>query len=386
MTTLLKILRRILGGLVFLVLLAVVGIKLRYGGGAEFPDRSTPAKVDASALEIVAELPTPPGNIAVSAEGRVFFTLHPEARPDLKLVEWVAGKAVPWPSAAYQDAAGGEPRWFRNVLSVRIDRQNRLWTLDNGEHGLHPGRLLAFDLATAKLVHEFEFPRALAGLGSHLNDFQVSPDGRHVFIADASFFGKTPALIVYDTETRSARRLLEGHPSVTAEKYTPVVEGERMEIFGLLSIRPGVDSIALDQRGEWLYFAPVTSLNLYRAKTADLLDPTLSAAALAGRVEVFAPKTMSDGLTIDNHDTLYLSDMEHSAIVLLHPDKTMQTLVRDPARLRWPDGFSFGADGWLYVSCSSLQRVFGRTNAQIAGGGPYQVLRIRAEAEGVPGH
>jgi len=386
MARLWRILRRLLGSILFLLILLVIGVKLRYGGGADFPDRSTPAKLDPAALEIVAELPTPPGNIAVSAEGRVFFTLHPEARPELKLVEWVAGKAVPWPSAAWQDATGGEPGWFRNVLGIRIDRQNRLWTLDNGDHGIHVGRLLAFDLVTGKVVHEFEFPRTLAGLGSHLNDFQVSPDGTKIFIADASFFGKTPALIVYDTETRSARRLLEGHPSVTPDKYTPVIDGQRMEIFGVLSIRPGVDSIALDSRGEWLYFAPVTSLNLYRARTEDLLDAKLSKADLAGKVEVFAPKTMSDGLSMDNADNLYLSDVEHSSIVVLHPDKSLQTLVRDPKRLRWPDGFSFGSDGWLYVSCSSLQRVFGKSASQIAKGSPYEVLRVRAEAEGVPGH
>ena len=39
----------------------------------------------------------------------------------------------------------------------------------------------------------------------------------------------------------------------------PVVQGVRMELFGLFTVRPGVDSIALDDAGEWLYFAPVTS-------------------------------------------------------------------------------------------------------------------------------
>lgn len=381
----LRILKRLLTGLLFVVILVLIGIKLRYGGGADFPDRSTPAKLEPSALAIVAELPTPPGNIAVSAEGRVFFTLHPEASPQLKLVEWVAGKAMPWPNAAFQDGVG-EPRWFRTVLGIRVDRQNRLWTLDAGDHGLHPARLLAFDLASRAVVHEFVFPRHIAALGSHLNDFQVSPDGTKIFIADASFFGKTPALLVYDTETRTARRLLEGHPSVTAEKYTPVVQGRRMELFGLVSIRPGVDSIALDRRGEWLYFAPLTSLNLYRARTVDLLDVKLPKAELAGRVEVFAPKTMSDGLAMDNADNIYLSDLEHSAITLLSPDKRLQTLVRDEQRLRWPDGFSFGPDGWLYVTCSDLQSVLGRRSAQIAQGAPYRVLRIKTEAEGVPGH
>src|SRR5262249_55174611 len=156
-------------------------------------------------------------------DGRVFITLHPEAHPDLKVVELVKNEMRPFPNEAFQDQKQ-EAKAFDNVLSIRIDRQNRLWALDNGTHGLHPGRLLAFDLTSRALVHEFTFPRDVAGLGSHLNDFQVSPDGSHIFIADASFFAKTPALIVYDVEHKTARRVLEGNDSVRGEFFTPVVQ------------------------------------------------------------------------------------------------------------------------------------------------------------------
>jgi len=40
-------------------------------------------------------------------------------------------------------------------------------------------------------------------------------------------------------------------------------------------------------------------------------------------------------------------------VLLLAPDRTLRTLGKDP-KLRWPDGLSFGPDGWLYVSCSAL--------------------------------
>ena len=75
---------------------------------------------------------------------------------------------------------------------------------------------------------------------------------------------------------------------------------------------------------------------------------TLDAAALASKVEDFAAKPLTDGLTSDDDGNVYLSDMEHSAVHRLSPDGHLQTLLRDP-RLRWPDGFSFGPDGWLYV-------------------------------------
>lgn len=369
--------------LVLSVLAAV--LELRYGGGSEFPNRSGAPRLHPGALEIVAKLPTPPGNIAVSADGRLFVSLHPEARPATKLIEIVEGKALAYPNEQFLDCKI-EPRCFRDLLGIRIDRQNRLWTLDNGMHGIFPGRLLAFDLSSGAVVQDYEFPREIAGLGSHLNDLQVTADGLHVLIADASFFGKKPALIVFDVLKRQSRRLLTDHPSVRAEDFTPTAGGRHMEILGLVSIRPGVDSIVLDRANEWLYFAPITNLNLYRARVGDLLNPHLSAAELAGKVEVFAPKTMSDGLSSDDAGNIYLSDMEHSAIVMLKPDRSLETLVKDERLLRWPDGFSFGPDGWLYVSCSALQDVLGRLPGQIRDAAPYYVVRLKAPAAGTPGH
>ena len=375
--------KRLAVSLALLILIALIAVKYRYGGGEDFPDRSGTPRLPATALELVAELPTPPGNIAVSSDGRVFATLHPEARPTGKVVEIVNGQPVEWPDASWQDPTRSEQA-FRNVLSVRIDRQNRLWALDNGDHGIHPARLLSFDLSTNQLHSVHEFDRSIAGLGSHLNDFQISSDGQWIYIADASFFGKTPALLVHNTQTGVTRRLLQGHPSVSAEHFTPVVQGRSMEILGLLSIRPGVDSIGLDKQDQWLYFAPITNLNLYRIRTEDLRNAQISAVDLAGRVEIFGAKTMSDGITLDRQGTIYLSDLEHSAIVTLRQDRSLQTLIQDQ-RLRWPDGFSFGPQGWLYVTCSALHQVFGRLPGQISAAGPFQIFRLKPGAEGIAG-
>ena len=179
--------------------------------------------------------------------------------------------------------------------------------------------------------------------------------------------------------------MLEGHESVTPGDYVPVVQGRSMLIFGIFAIRPGVDSIALDREGEWLYFAPVTSDHMYRVPRSALDDEELSPAALEGRVERFALKTMSDGITTDVDGNVYLTDPEGSAIAVLGPDRRLRTLVADP-RLRWPDGFSFGPDGWLYVTCSSLHHVIMRSRSHVREHAPYQIFRFKPGPAGVPGH
>ena len=142
------------GALVVLVLLAalVLFVRLRYGGGStDFPERIGEPVLSGEALEEVASLPQPPGNVAVAADGRVFLSIHPEGRPRVKMVELVAGEARPLPDASWQARRGGDTDgkalpFFDAVLGVRIDRQGRLWTLDHANHGIGQPRLLAFDV------------------------------------------------------------------------------------------------------------------------------------------------------------------------------------------------------------------------------------------------
>lgn len=384
---------RFLKWLIIILLLLALGLalvlKLRYGGGEAFPDRSGEAVLDWSAVETVANLAQPPGNIAVAPNGRVFITQHPEARPQIKVAELVDGQPVAWPNLAFQtggEAGEEEPNYFQDVLSIRIDQQNRLWALDNAMHGIGQTRLLAFDLDSKAIVYQHEFSREHAGLGSHLNDLQVSPDGEWIYIADASFFAQTPAILVHHITSGETRRLLENHVSVQAEDYLPVVQGRKMQAFGLVTIRPGVDSIALNRDGSWLVFGAITAKKMYGVPTIALqatfaAEPTSPEAA----VVAWADKTMSDGITTDNMGNVYLSDLENSAIHRLNTQGKLTTLLKDE-RIRWPDGFSFGPDGWLYFTCSSLHQVIGLPRSSIQEHSPYQVYRFKPGLSAVAGH
>ncbi|HQR45998.1 MAG TPA: L-dopachrome tautomerase-related protein [Thermoanaerobaculia bacterium] len=364
----------------FLVLVLaafLIWFKTTYGGAVvPFPDRSTPPLLSASAVEIVAELPEAPGNVAVSAEGRVFFNFHPEGRPALKVVEWVNGKAVPFPPSFDPYVA---------PYSLRIDRKNRLWTLDWAFHGAREVRLLTFDLATKQLVHRWDLPRDVAGLGSYVQDFQVSPDGKHVFLADAGVASRRPALIVYDVEKNLGRRVLERDRSVLDHPFLIDAKGTRMILLGgFFAMHPALDSIGLDAEGEWLYYGPMSGERLFRVRTRDLLDETLSPAALSARVEDYGPKVQSDGISLDTAGSVYLTDVEHGAVSILNPDRELRTLVRDP-RWRWPDGLSFGPEDWLYVTDSAIPDLLLKSREHMRKAAPYFIWRFRTGIPGIPG-
>lgn len=365
--------------LVLALVAFLIWIKVTYGGAVTpFPDRSTAPLLPASVVETVAQLPEAPGNLAVSADGRVFFNFHPEARPEMKVAEWVDGKAVPFPDASFD--------LFETPFSLRIDRQGRLWTLDTGFHGLRHPRLLAFDLGTRKLAHRWDIPGDVAGLGSYVQDLQVSPDGKQVFLADLGVVSRKPALLVYDVERNIGRRVLTRHPSVLDRPFLIDAKGTKMVLLGgLFAMHPALDSIGLDAEGKWLYYGAMSGERLYRVRTKDLLDETLSPSQLSSQIEDYGPKPQSDGITLDTAGNVYLTDVEHGAISILNPDRQLRTLVRDP-RWRWADGLSFGPEDWLYVTDSALQEVLLKSRSHMRAAAPYFIWRFRTGIPGTPGH
>ena len=357
-----------------------VSLRIRYGGGQPYPDISTPPLLEDSALEEVFAYPEPIGNVAVSHEGRLFFTVHPESRPQgNKLLEVVAGAAIPYPSGASQQ------RLFNTVLGLVVDERNILWTIDHGNHGFNKARLLAFDLATGEVAHDHYFGANIAPAGSFLQDLQISPDGQTVVIADASFWRKAPALIVYDIRRKTARRVLESHESVTPENYLIRNPLKDMTfVGGLVSLKVGVDGIAFDADGEWLYFAAVNQSGLYRIRLEDLKNAEVPADQLGNRVERFSDKPLSDGLSTDIAGNVYITDVEHSAIFIVGQDKKPKTLLA-AERIRWADALSFGPGGWLYLADSAIPEQVLKSKENIMAKGPYHIFRFQPGFEGIPG-
>jgi sugar lactone lactonase YvrE len=363
--------------LLFLVLLALIGtvvLWIRYGGGQAYPDLSTTPVLNSSSLEEVLTYAEPIGNVAVNRNGRIFFTVHPESRPTgNKLLEYVGAAAIPYPSGAAQ------AELFDTVLGIAIDRFNRLWTIDHGNHGLRPARIVAIDLDTNEVLRNHVLPPDIAPVGSFLQDLQVSADGNTIVIADASFWRKSPAIIVYDVETGQARRLLESHVSVSAENYVIRSRDREMKFLGgVAALRGGVDGIALGPD------AAISGSGLYRVLLSDLLDQNLPPDQLANRVERISDKPLSDGLSIDVEGNVYITDVEHSSIFVTAPGRDLKTLIQS-RDIRWPDALSFGPDGYLYIADSALLELILKSREHIDAQGPYRIFRFKPGVDGVPG-
>lgn len=359
--------------------ISTIVLWLRHGGGESYPDLSTAPILNGGELDEVLAYPEPIGSVAVSRNGRVFFTVHPESRPQgNRLLEYVDGAAVPYPDLASQLDL------FDTVAGIAIDRLDRLWTIDHGNHGLRAARLIALDLRDGSVLHDHYLDESIAPLGSLLQDLQISRDGKTLIIADASFWRKRPAIVVYDIESGSARRLLEKHASVSAESYVINSEGRAMSFLGgVLSLRGGIDGIALGP--EWLYFGALTGSGLYRVRLSDLRNEALSGTDLIRRVERYSDKPLSDGFSLDANGNVLLTDVEHNAVFIVSPARSPATLIKSPD-MRWPGALSFGPDGWLYVSEAALSEVVFRPKEHIKTQGPYRIFRFEPGVAGLPGH
>ena len=330
------------------------------------------------AAEVVAELDAPPGNVAVTGDGRIFLTFHPSghAGDHMKLAELVDGVATAFPSVEFQ-------KKLDTVLSIRAEGRGRLWLLDHGNYGLGKPKLVAIDVESGQVDFEYRFPRSAAPIGSMLNDFQISPDYGAVFISDQSPIREEPAIVVVDIDREYpiARRRLNDHPSVRSGGYDVHVDGKVVKALGVVLPSYGVDGIALDPQGEWLYYASLNRGELYRIRAEDLryersllLDDELAP-------EHVADIPLTDGIATDHAGNVYLTAMEQNAVARVDSRGRVDLLVQDPL-LRWPDGFAWTPSGELLVTASALQFILPevvRSTRDIAAHGPYHVLRLRPQ-------
>ena len=337
------------------------------------PEPSKPA----IEIETIAELDKGPGNITLTPSGKLIVSLHQFYGDDIRVAS--IGDEGELTSFASDSNVN-------SVLGLQADASRTVWLLDNAMRGGDKRRLVGWSASTDESVADINLSDVTTD-SAFLNDLAVDTARNTVYIADPAG-GADAAIIVVDTESGAARRVLEGHVSVIPEDMDLVIDGTPVEIRidedKVIRPRVGINPIALDKDGEWLYYGPMHGLSMYRVRTADLRDASLSAEQLAARVERWADKPICDGISIDDEGNLYLGDLANNAIGVIGPDRQYRTLIADP-RLSWVDAFSFGPDGYLYTVINQLHRSAVLNAGTPATVPPYLIMRFEPLAGGTVG-
>ncbi|WP_152048101.1 L-dopachrome tautomerase-related protein [Aureimonas psammosilenae] len=323
-----------------------------------------------ASLEKVADFPHQVTGVTVSEDNRIFVNFPRWTEDSPVSVAEVAKdgsiKAYPddewnaWRNARKDELA--PQQHFVCVQSVVADKRGGLWVLDAAAPAqaiLVPGgaKLVKIDLKTNKAVKTIAFDEIAAPQGSYLNDVRFSVDGRHAFITDS---GAKGALLVVDLESGKTVRVLDGHPSTQVEKGLVVqADGKPLRRPDGRGVEFSADGIALSKDGAHLYWQAIKGSKLYRVPTKDLTERAMAGRDVADLVEPFGNNGVADGLLIGRESgDMYVSAPQEDAVKIRDldagPNAEPKILVKD-ARLRWPDTFSEGPDGVVYITSSHIQ-------------------------------
>ena len=339
----------------------------------------------ADGIETVARLgaDTPPGNIAVGPDGRIFLSVHRFYGQDLRLVELLPdGSTRPYPNNLWANAPRNEGApGLHGVLGLNVDRHGVLWMLDGQGEG-HAGRLIGWDTKAEKLRRVVYLAAPVTRAQSFLNDLAVDRQNDAVYIADMASAGKA-AIIVVDLKNGQARRVLEGSRFTLSEDIDAVIDGVLMKIAGKPA-RAGINPITVDPDNKWVYFGAMSGTSLYRVRTKDLLNARLDAATLEKRIERYGDKPISDGITIDGGGNVYVASITDDSIGVTGPDGRYKTLYRRDD-ISWPDGLAYGPDHKIYVTVNELHRAPLMNDGKNISKGEFKVMRFDALRKGRPG-
>ncbi|TNC68797.1 L-dopachrome tautomerase-related protein [Rubellimicrobium roseum] len=319
-----------------------------------------------AALEEVARFDHQVTGVAATEDGRVFvnFPRWTEDAPVSVAEVLEGGRLRPYPDEkwnAWRNAKATEMpvgEHFVCVQSIVPDGRGNLWVLDPGAPGNErilegAPKLVRIDLSTDTVTKVIPVAGDVALQGTYLNDIRFSPDGRWGYVTDS---GARGAIIVIDLESGEGFRALDGHSSTQPEGDVTV------EVDGKPLTRPdgrqpmfAADGIALSLDGGTLYWQALTGRTLYSIGT-DLLRPGVAEAEREAGLRTVATTHVADGLWMSRAGTLYITSPGDNGITRLVGDR-VETVLTD-SRLRWPDTFSEGPDGRIYVTASHIQDTY----------------------------
>ncbi|HKG05281.1 MAG TPA: L-dopachrome tautomerase-related protein [Pedobacter sp.] len=284
---------------------------------------------------------------------------------------------APYPDETYnswQAGQDGSNKWVC-VQSVFVDDSGALWILDPAAPMLktitgNGAKLVKMNKTTNAVERSYSFTDILPDT-AYVNDVRVDIQKNFAYLTES----KGGGIVVVDLASGNMRRVLSTHYSVKSDPaYKYIIDGRELMKDGKPA-KFNSDGIALTPDGVWIYYKPLTDDKLYRIKTEYLRDFSMSETELGNKVEDLGHFASTDGMIFDKDGNLYFGDPQNYSIIKISPDHKMVTLIKDQ-RLIWPDSYSI-ADGYLYISCSQIQKQPEYNNGKNMRTSPYTVYRMK---------
>ena len=349
----------------------IVALVMSLLGCGKSTDQQKTAEVTTTTgtLEVVAELDINPGNVAVSAEGRVFTSIHPMRTTGFQLVE-ITDKTTyqAFPNSATQSTADTKSDdKLDTPLGIIFDKKNRLWAIDAGLN-LGKTRLFAYDIHSKQEIYRFDIPAELAPANSFVQDVAIDEENEIAYLAD---FGN-PGIIVVDIQNASFRKITH-LPSMQSEDIDMMIDG-KVALFQGSPARIGLNPITLSDDRETLYYGAMNGTRWYELPTA-LIRAGAEDGTIIKELKVTGPKPISDGVATDKRGNHYFTNVQNNSIDVLTSTGELKVLKQD-ALLDWPDNVRIHKD-WLYIAVNQLHKTPAFTGAADGAELPFRILRLK---------
>lgn len=221
--------------------------------------------------------------------------------------------------------------------------KNKLYVLDTrnpffqGVQGAP--RIFVFSLETNDLEKIYVLEEASFHPDSYINDLRIDHKRNFAWFTDSGNSG----LVMLNLINGESRRILDAHPSTSAETDHLVINGKQW------GNPVHSDGIALDANKELLYYHALTGYTLYALPLSELpIENTTPEALVMNLGKTPAP----DGMITDEKGNLYMADLENHKIVYRTPSGELKVLL-EGAQVRWADTFSI-YNGYLYYTNSRI--------------------------------